>query len=312
MIISCAAAMSTNRVIGVKNRLPWHLPADLAYFKSLTAGHPVIMGSKTYQALPPNQRPLPDRTNIVLTRDPKKQFKEAITVTSLAQAIKQAEPASGGQEIFIIGGAQIFQLALPLVHRIYLTVVETEITDGDAYFPELDPVRWQEDEIGRFKIDDRHQFNGRFLILKRTNQYPIVEPSNGRSPKYRSELQEILTTGVCPFCPQGKTINTQAVLRKTDYWYATPNAYPLKNSLFHFMITPWRHITNVNDISTAEWQDFVQLRRWLTNQYNLTGDALYVRSGEPLVTGASVAHLHWQIIVPASQIEVNFGQFPTK
>lgn len=310
MIISFVVAMANNRVIGVKNRLPWHLPADLEHFKRLTQGHPVIMGSKTFESLPASQQPLPKRTNIVLTRDSAKQFKGAITTTSLAEAIQRAGTSPSGDQVFIIGGAQIFQLAIPLTNRIYLTVVDTKVANGDAFFPELDNARWREKELGRFAKDAKHQFSGRFLVFDRTNNFPIVEPRNGRSPEYKQELREILANNICPFCKEGKTANEQAILKKTPHWYLTPNAYPLRDTLYHFMITPWRHITNASDITGAEWQDFAKLRQWLTKEYNLTGEAMYVRSGEPLVTGASVAHLHWHIIVPAGPVLVSYGQYP--
>lgn len=130
--ISLIVAMSENRVIGKDNKLPWHIPEDLRRFKSVTSGHPVIMGRKTYDSI---GRPLPGRLNIVITRDHTYRNDAVSVVYSLDDAIKLASQ-SDEQEIFIIGGGQIFEQAITLAHKLYLTVVHTEI-EGDTYFPDF-------------------------------------------------------------------------------------------------------------------------------------------------------------------------------
>lgn len=139
--ISLIAALSENRVIGINNALPWHIPGDLKRFKELTNGHPIIMGRKTFESL---SRKLPNRTNIVITRDGEKLKREYagnpnspdVIVSSLKDAIDIAKEAEGSEnEIFIIGGGQIFEQALPQADRLYLTLVHTTI-NGDAYFPD--------------------------------------------------------------------------------------------------------------------------------------------------------------------------------
>lgn len=129
MIISLIAAMSEERVIGREGMLPWHIPADLARFKSVTMGHPVVMGSRTFDSI---GRPLPGRRTIVLTRT-RKEIEGCQVARSLQEAITAAE---GDEEIFIIGGGEVFEEALPLCQRIYLTIVHGSY-QGDVFFPPI-------------------------------------------------------------------------------------------------------------------------------------------------------------------------------
>ncbi|MDZ7318163.1 MAG: dihydrofolate reductase [candidate division KSB1 bacterium] len=131
MIISIIAAMSLNRVIGKNNQIPWHIPDEQQRFKRITWGHTIIMGRKTYESI---GKPLPGRTNIVITRQQNYSAPGCIVVNSLEAALKSCPPNE--TEAFIIGGEQIFQLALPLAQRIYLTTILQEF-QGDAFFPEF-------------------------------------------------------------------------------------------------------------------------------------------------------------------------------
>lgn len=309
MKISFVLAMSKNRVIGVNNKLPWRVPTDMQRFTDLTTGHPVIMGSKTFESLPSSHRPLPDRTNIVLTRDSEKQFEGAHTVTSLAEAIRLATTMPGGEEIMVIGGGQIFREALPLTQTIYLTEIDTVVENGDAFFPELDSIRWSVVEEGSFSADKKNQFGGTFYTYTRTGNMPIVEPGNGRNEEYRAQLQGILDSGICPFCPDGETLREQQILHENATWLIKENAHPLANALYHFVLWPKRHIESVDDLTVEEFTDLLEMRRWMKENYPATGDAMYARSGELKVTGATVAHLHWHSVVPAGLVTVNFGDY---
>lgn len=138
MIVSHLAAMTNNRVIGVNNGLPWSLPEDMKFFKEKTTGHIMIMGRKTFEGLPGI---LPKRLHIVITRqkDYKAEHERVIIVESLEKALEEAKKhtAQWGDEVFVIGGGEIFTQSLPYTNRIYLTVIEKEFP-GDAYFPEFD------------------------------------------------------------------------------------------------------------------------------------------------------------------------------
>jgi dihydrofolate reductase len=122
------AAMAANRVIGRRNTIPWHIPEELRWFKSITMGHALIMGRKTFESI---GRPLPGRATFVISRDPDRSFAGCATVQSLDQALALA---AGQEKVFIAGGAQIYSLALPLAHTILLSILDKEV-DGDTFFP---------------------------------------------------------------------------------------------------------------------------------------------------------------------------------
>ena len=135
--VSVIAALARNRVIGIENRLPWRLPEDLAHFKALTLNHPILMGRKTFESL---GRPLPGRTNIVITRNPGYRRDGCLVADSTPAALALCRDAA---EIFFIGGAELYGQAIPLADRLYLTEVDIE-AEGDARFPDYDRSAFRE------------------------------------------------------------------------------------------------------------------------------------------------------------------------
>jgi dihydrofolate reductase len=135
--IGIIAALASNRVIGVRNALPWRLPEDLQHFKKLTMGHHIVMGRKTYDSI---GRLLPGRTTVILTRDPDYRLNGAKVAHSLKEAVDTAE---GDDEVFFVGGAELYAQALPLADRLYLTEIQRAF-EGDARFPEIDAGQWRE------------------------------------------------------------------------------------------------------------------------------------------------------------------------
>lgn len=131
-MISAIAIISKNRGLGFENKLLFHIPGELPRFKTITTGHPVILGRKTFESI---GRVLPNRTNIIITRDSSFAVDGAIVVHNLSEAVEKAKTAPGADEIFIIGGGQIFTEALPQTDRLYLTVVDTEVP-ADTFFPD--------------------------------------------------------------------------------------------------------------------------------------------------------------------------------
>lgn len=164
MKITLIAAMAENRVIGRDNALPWHLPADLARFKQRTEGHVVIMGRRTFESV---GRPLPNRRSIVITR--KRDFHPpgAEIARSLAEALERARE-SGQDEVFILGGAEIYALALPDVDRLEFTIVHADVP-GDTFFPECDLSEWTLIDQQRHEADDRHAHAFSFRTYERGN-----------------------------------------------------------------------------------------------------------------------------------------------
>ncbi|KPF69269.1 dihydrofolate reductase [beta proteobacterium AAP99] len=138
-MLSLILARAANGVIGANNALPWHLPEDMAHFKALTLGKPVVMGRKTWDSLPPRFRPLPGRQNIVVTRNAAWRAEGATAVHSLSDALKAAGDAP---EVMLIGGAQLYAEGLPIAQRVYLTEIEREY-EGDAFFPLLPAFQWR-------------------------------------------------------------------------------------------------------------------------------------------------------------------------
>jgi dihydrofolate reductase len=160
MIRSLVVAMARNRVIGRDNQLPWRLPADLAYFKRVTIGHPVVMGRRTHESI---GRPLPGRLNIVVSRNPAYRAAGCTVVGSLDEAWKAAGDAV---EVSVIGGTSLFAESLPVADRIHLTEVEADVP-GDTFFPEFDRSQWTEREIERHGADERHAYPLRIVVLER-------------------------------------------------------------------------------------------------------------------------------------------------
>ncbi|MBV1777096.1 dihydrofolate reductase [Burkholderiaceae bacterium DAT-1] len=155
-MLSLIAALASNRTVGIENRLPWHLPEDLKYFKATTSGHPIIMGRKTWDSI---GRPLPNRHNIVITRNPEWRAEGADVVHTLDEAIAKA----GSGEIFVIGGATLYGEALAFADRLYLTEIDAEI-EGDAWFPV-----WPKDQF-RETSRQTHQnesFTYHFVVYER-------------------------------------------------------------------------------------------------------------------------------------------------
>ncbi|HLC61423.1 MAG TPA: dihydrofolate reductase [Candidatus Nanoarchaeia archaeon] len=137
MIISLIAAVGKNNVIGTDNKLPWKLSADLKRFKAITSGKPVVMGRKTFESI---GKPLPNRTNIIITRDKNYKADGCVVVHSAEEALNAAK---GNAEIMIIGGEQIFKEFLPIANKLYLTIIDKDF-EGDSYFPEYDKSEWKE------------------------------------------------------------------------------------------------------------------------------------------------------------------------
>lgn len=168
MLISAVVALSENRAIGKNNQLLWHLPADLAHFKQITTGKPIVMGRKTYQSI---GRPLPNRSNVILTQD--KQFKAEGCI--IVHSIEAALTVSTGQdEMCIIGGAEIYRQFMPWIERIYLTKVH-HVFPADTFFPELNADEWKETESISHPPDEKNKYSYSFSTLKRSTRLSLHE-----------------------------------------------------------------------------------------------------------------------------------------
>lgn len=160
-MISIIVATGRNREIGVKNKLLWKIPEELKRFKEITSGHPIIMGRKTYESI---GRVLPNRTNVIVTRDAEYAVEGAVVVHSLEEALRKAQGEPGSDEVFIIGGAQIFEQGLPLSDKLYITLVDADFPEADSFFPEY------EDRFNKkvFELDQESAgYKYKFIELKK-------------------------------------------------------------------------------------------------------------------------------------------------
>ena len=160
--------MDRNRVIGVANALPWRLPDDQRRFREVTQGHTVIMGRRTYESI---GRPLPGRRNVVVTRQAGYAAPGTEVVHSLEAALALAREAGDGAP-FVIGGAALYALAMPLARRLYVTHVETAVPDGDTIFPEIDPAQWAAESREAHPADARHAFPFSYVAYRRRSASP--------------------------------------------------------------------------------------------------------------------------------------------
>ncbi|MDG9670722.1 dihydrofolate reductase [Hahella sp. CR1] len=162
-VLSIVVARAENGAIGVENTLPWRLSNDLQYFKRVTMGKPIIMGRKTFDSI---GRPLPGRTNIVVTRNKDWRHDGVSVAHSLEEAVSLAE-REPVEEVMLIGGAELYRQGLAAAQRVYLTEVKTSV-QGDAFFPELDPADWRETSRESHPADEKNQYPHDFVVFERS------------------------------------------------------------------------------------------------------------------------------------------------
>lgn len=155
-MISMIAAMDRNRVIGQDNRMPWHIPADLAYFKKITLDHPVIMGRKTFESI---GKPLPGRENVILTKKKDYQINGCLILHSTSDVLTYSKD----KDVFVIGGAQIYQTLFPYTNRLYITFIAAEFL-GDSFFPEINPQQWELIAKTPGERNERNPYEYYFLV----------------------------------------------------------------------------------------------------------------------------------------------------
>ena len=164
MKISLIVAMASNRVIGLNNQMPWHLSADLKKFKKITMGSPILMGRKTYESI---GKPLPGRTNIIVSRNLEYRQDGCLVFNDLKTALKKG--CESAEEIFVIGGSDLYEAILPIADAIYLTIINREF-QGDAFFPDIDLNDWSEVEREDINDDPDAAFSYSFLKFEKANQ----------------------------------------------------------------------------------------------------------------------------------------------
>jgi len=163
MKISCIVAVAENNVIGKDNDIPWYLPADLKYFKKVTSGHHILMGRKCYNSI---GRPLPNRTNLIITRDPYFITSNCVVCHSIEEGITAAKE-NGESELFIIGGGTIYEQTIDLWDRLYLTEVDLKV-DGDIFFPEINTSQWNLISSEQHEPDEKNHYRHTFKVFDKS------------------------------------------------------------------------------------------------------------------------------------------------
>lgn len=162
-MISLIWAMADNRVIGIENRLPWKLPADMKWFRENTMGKPIIMGRLTFESF--GAKPLPGRRNVIISRNPEYAAEGVDVYTSIEDAL---DATQDNEEVMIIGGMSLYKQSLPFADRLYMTLIHADV-EGDAWFPEFDLQDWSETNRTDFSADQKNPYNYSFVTLDKSS-----------------------------------------------------------------------------------------------------------------------------------------------
>jgi ATP adenylyltransferase len=285
MRLSLIVAADEQDTIGLDGALPWNLPDDMKRFKTLTVGHVVIAGRLTHDSIVARLgRPLPDRTTLVVTRNPSTVDTDNVEyVPDVATALERALELAGDDEVFVIGGAQIYEAALPLVQTVHLTRVQGTF-DGDVAMPA--------DWLAPFELVGRMVREGYAWETYQRRSYYYL--GNSRGDLQSDDMRRLEAEGRCLFCPGQEPL---AVLHKTPQWTIVPNRFPYRGTRLHLMLVPDEHVVDMIDLSPAAREDFWSALAWIRERYDLTYYGLAARNGDPRFTGGTIRHLHIHVVV---------------
>lgn len=290
-MISLLVAHSTNLVIGDKGGIPWHLTDDLKRFKSLTTGKSIIMGRKTYDSI---GRVLPNRRNIVITRNSSFKAKGIEVANSLEQALELTKNES---EVFIIGGGQIYKQAMPVADRIYATIVNRAI-DGDTKFPRVNLQKWRLDDLEKHH-DDSNDLDFHYATFtRRSKPADLYFIDEGRELEQILQMEELEQKKICVFCKQHfEKEHREPIEIETQHWIVARNDYPYKHTKLHLLYIPKSHVSLLSDLSPAALEDLPTVLLKIEHHYQLTSYGQFMRVGDFRYNGATIHHLHGHIIV---------------
>ncbi len=303
--IVLVAALAKNRVIGKDGALPWDLPGDRAYFARVTKDSPVLMGRKTYESIVSAiGKPLKNRRNIVLTRN--NAFDAGFPEVSVIHSFEEALGMVGNEEqMFVIGGAEIYALALPYAHLLVLTHVDAECA-GDTFFPEWNRAEWKQiyaDQQGFHKARPEDEYPYRVAWYQRKSAPPLVDLENARLPEQRAAMEGITARGHCPFCPRNlPPEHTQPIEKDGAYWFVTKSQWPHKNAKLNLLFILKRHTESLKDLAKdlkpEEAIELYSLLAWAEEKYDILGGGIGMRFGNTDFSSATVRHLHVHLLVP--------------
>lgn len=303
-MITIIAAVSQDGFIGKNGKIPWHLRSDMEHFKKVTTGHTVIMGRKTWDSIPTKFRPLLNRRNIVLTRQDRFVAVGAEVVDSLEAALTIS---AADAEVFVIGGLEVYRQALPLAERLLITQVLMDVVDGDAKFP----IDFPFDDWNLAGETAVSQNQGDACQFKVQEYYPELDNISLAGVRTKSQLQimrAIRKSGRCPFCQENLFLyHNKPIILEGDYWLLTENQWPYPGKNVHLLLISRLHCERICDLGPAAHAEFFSIVRQLELDGTFPSGAICMRSGiDTMLSGASVKHLHCQIISPQKGSVVKF------
>lgn len=286
MKLSIIVAMDKNGIIGNGNVLPWErIPEDLKNFRRLTLDHTVVMGRKTFESI---GHPLDKRKNIVISRDKDFHPEGCMVARSLDEALQYAQSES---EVFVIGGRQVYELALPIADRLYITEIYA-IYAGNVSFPEYNKKEWQ-------RIAATYYYGSPELAFETYERLRVVNLSHARSPEQHSTMEDILERGKCPFClDQLHLYHKKPILREGEHWVVTENQWPYEDTRIQLLFITKVHAERLVDLPPEAGKELFEFLQWAEFNYQVKSGAYFMRFGDTRYNGATVNHLHIHFVVP--------------
>lgn len=300
-MITLIAAVSSDGVIGKLGHIPWRLQSDMDHFKKLTTGHTVVMGRKTWDSIPSKFRPLPNRRNLVMSRQNGFVAEGAKVIHSMEDALKLTEET---EHVFFIGGENVYRGALPFAERLLITRVHMIVgEDSDALFPNLVPEEWNlvwsEDGVRGEKDDHEFTFQVYYPNLR------FIELAAVRGFEQLKIMRQIRKAGHCPFCPENLPLyHKNPILREKDYWIVIDNQWPYPGKNIHQLVILKQHAERFWELSREAWDELGLIARGFG--LSIAGGGMGFRFGDPILSGASVKHLHFQLISPIKGCSTQF------
>lgn len=297
--LSIIVAVSENGVIGVGGELPWNLKTDLKRFADLTKGHMVIVGRKTHESILRRLgHHLKGRKALVITRQ--KDYSGLASAIEVFHSWSETLSSISGvrDEMFVIGGSEVYNWALPFANTIYLTRVHAEF-EGNAFFPPFNPEEWTEVSRETYEADEKNSHPFSFIVLKRRQRGDFVTMEHARLDEQRLVMEEILNQGICPFCRENlEKFHRRPILKETECWLLTENQWPYENTRIHLLAILKYHAESIGELSGQAGRELIEIAGEVEEEYGLKSGALTIgmRFGDPERSGATVRHLHAQLI----------------
>ncbi len=306
MELNITVAISDNGVIGKNGNDLWNMPAHLERSGQLTKkADRIVIGRATHDfKVARLRKQIPKRETIVITGN---RNYIARTGYKVAHSFEDAiNSINNSEQVFVIGGAEMYRLAMPYADRIYVTRLHTEI-DSDILFPEISSSEWKivskassyRNNLNpydySFEVHERRELRKNIMTNKGSTKF--TNPNASHNPKLRSLLEGYQKNGICPFCPEHLLPDhTREILKTGHYWLITHNAWPLPHTKHHFLlILHKRHVDDIGDLTPEEWSELLDHYRYLKAKFQIQGCGFFIQSGDITKNKSSIAHTHVEI-----------------